>query len=112
VLAENIAALERAPRAEQCAAAAGEPEMLARYAEIGRLLADNPGLAPAEARRVCVDFTKNLLSEMALPRLGQFGTKEADIPAQVALAKKSNGIRQNPVALPDDVLARILRQAL
>jgi alcohol dehydrogenase class IV len=102
VLAENIAALAAQPA----------PNALARYAEIGRLLAGEPQLPTQAALRACVECTKSLVAEFALQGLRHFGLTEADIPAQVALAQKSNSMRQNPTALPAEVLARILRQAL
>jgi alcohol dehydrogenase class IV len=105
VLAANIAALQRAPEGQ---AAAG----LERYATIGRTLAGNASLSPAAALRACVETAQALVAELQIPRLGQFGIGEQDIPELVATAQKANSMRSNPVALPVEVLSEILRQVL
>jgi alcohol dehydrogenase class IV len=85
---------------------------LERYAAVGRALKQNPALEQAAALQACVDVTKALAAELQIPRLGQFGIAESDIPAVVALAQKSSSMRYNPVTLPAEVLAEILRKAL
>jgi len=105
VLAANIGALA-AGDADKSAAS------LERYARVGRALVHNAALNQAEALRACVETTAALVAELHIPRLGQFGMGEKDIPELVAAAQKSNSMRYNPAALSAVTLAGILRQAL
>ena len=97
VIGANVAALRaRSP----------DHPTLGRYATIGRLVGVSPDLDAA--RRVTADLARDL----HVPRLGEFGVTEADVAPMVALAKKASSMRFNPVVLPDDVLAEVLRAAL
>ena len=100
VVAANIAALRQNPAA------------LTRYATIGRTLAENPALPHDEALGVCQSFIRTLVADLQIPRLGQFGLTAKDIPELVASAQKSSSMRYNPVSLPAEVLAEIVRLAL
>ena len=105
VVAANIAALQST---EEPKAAAG----LERYTRVGRTLARNAALGQAEALRACVETLKELVSDLHIPRLSQFGLGEKDIPELVAAAQRSNSMRYNPAALSAQTLSEILRQAL
>ena len=85
---------------------------LLRYATIGRLLAGRPDLPDPAAIDACIQFTADLVRDLSIPPLGQFGLKATDVPAMVALARKSSSMRYNPVTLPDDVLASLLADGL
>jgi alcohol dehydrogenase class IV len=85
---------------------------LKRYADVGRAMADDPGLDDEAAIARCIEFTAELLRDLSIPRLGGFGLTETGIPEMVALARKASSMRFNPVALPDDALAGILRKAM
>jgi len=100
VVAANIAALQQNPAA------------LVRYATIGRTLAENPALPLDEALEFCQSFIRTLVADLQIPRLGQFGLTAKDIPELVASAQKSSSMRYNPVSLPAEVLAEIVRLAL
>jgi alcohol dehydrogenase len=90
--------------------APGSPA-LGKYAELGRLLAQVPGLHDAAAcaalLRILADWTQRL----ALPRLAAFGMTSDDIPRVVAHCRGSS-MKTNPVVLSDDELAEILRERL
>ena len=103
VIAANIAAL----RAQSPAHPA-----LKRYAAIGRTLAGKGELTDAEALEQAVQCVRGLAADLHIPPLGQFGVTVKDVPMLVALARKSSSMRYNPVALPEEMLAEILRKAL
>lgn len=53
-----------------------------------------------------------LVSDLKLPRLREFGMTDADVDAMVHLAKRASSMRYNPIPLPDQTLSRILREAV
>jgi alcohol dehydrogenase class IV len=102
VLAANVTALRsQGPR----------HAVLARYAAVGRTV-----LPKAETDDVAigglVDYLNSLVNELRIPPLRQFGLTEQHVPEMVALAKKASSMRYNPVVLPDEALAEVLRQAI
>jgi alcohol dehydrogenase class IV len=99
----NVAALEgRAP---------GSPS-LARYATLGRLVADLPADTPGIAARVALVRTLAAwTAALEVPGLGRYGLDEAGISAVVGDARGSS-MRTNPVVLTDEELAGILRRSL
>ncbi|MCJ7544678.1 MAG: iron-containing alcohol dehydrogenase [Phycisphaerae bacterium] len=103
VMRANVAAL----RAES-----PDPPALARYAAVGRALVDKPHLPDDQAVDGGLEFIQRLAVELSIPGLGTFGLASTDIPAMVALARKSNSMRYNPVKLSPEVLAEVLRQAM
>jgi alcohol dehydrogenase class IV len=78
---------------------------LGQYAEIGRLLISDPGLD--EAADALVAWLATLPGELRLPRLGDVGVGEADIPALVAESRGAS-MRTNPIALADAEIGAIL----
>ncbi len=65
----------------------GQPELLARYARIGRLMANDARMDEAAAIDACHQVTAALARELRIPPLGQFGLKEDNIPRLVGLAQ-------------------------
>jgi alcohol dehydrogenase len=103
ITATNIAALETRD--------AGSP-VLERYATLGRVLAALADSTPArDARRALVATLREWTARLAIPGLGTYGLDEAGIPAIVADARGSS-MKTNPIALTDDELALVLRDAL
>jgi alcohol dehydrogenase class IV len=98
VMEANIAA---------CQAAGGEA-VLGRYAEIGRLLTGDPAAPPVAGPA----WVRQLVHDLAIPRLSAWGLTSADIPAVVAKAKHASSMQGNPVRLGDDTLAAILAGAV
>ena len=82
------------------------------YGEIGRVLANQPHLGDPEAIDVGIRLTQDLLQELRIPALRQFGLGEGDVAAMVGLARKSSSMRYNPVALPEAAMAEVLRKAI
>lgn len=105
LIAANIRALRELPRE------AGGP-VLERYADIGREFPGLESAADVAAIDACMDFTANLLKELHIPPLSQFGMTNADVPEMVALARKASSMRFNPVVLSDADLSRALTDAI
>ncbi len=81
---------------------------LARYADAGRLVAGDPGLADGPARAALVAWLADLTAALGLPRLRDAGVGEGDIAGLVAELRGSS-MRTNPIVLSDDEIAGILR---
>ncbi len=100
--AVNIAALsERLP----------DSPALDKYAAVGRLLADRPALAAAEALEFLISELHAWTDRLALPRLGEYGVSEADLPAIVA-GSRNNSMRSNPIELTDEEVAEVVRRRI
>jgi len=84
---------------------------LAKYAEVGRLLANQRGLDDTAACEALVEVLEQWTVQLKLPGLSHFGISEADIPAIVA-ASHNNSMKTNPVKLEDEEIAAIVRQRL
>ncbi len=81
---------------------------LARYATLGRLLANLPAdTSDPEARAALVAVLTSWTAALRIPRLRTFGLTEDAIPAIVADARGSS-MRTNPIVLTDDELTAVL----
>lgn len=99
VLRANVAALrERDP----------DHPVLVRYTETARLLTGRPD-APVEAG---LDWVSELVEDLQIPRLGQYGLKSADFARVIPAAKRAGSMQGNPIALTDSELSWILEAAL
>ena len=103
VIGANVAALRND--------SAGQP-VLARYGTVGRLLAGRADLPDGTAVEAAVAATAALVQELNIPPLSAYGLTAADVPGLVALARKASSMKFNPVVLPDDALADVLRAAI
>jgi len=103
VISTNFAAL----RAQQV----DHPGLL-RYAAIGKVIADDANLTPTQAIARLHSFTADLLRQLHIPALSNYGLREGDIPKMVELAKQSSSMKYKPVKLSDDALAGILRAGI
>ncbi len=99
----NITALtERAP----------DSPALPKYAQAGRILAGlSSGIRDGAARVALVDTLHDMVESLEVPPLSTFEMAREHIPLIVADSPGSS-MRTNPVALTDDELGDILRQAL
>ncbi|MCW8841546.1 MAG: iron-containing alcohol dehydrogenase, partial [Gammaproteobacteria bacterium] len=84
---------------------------LAKYARVGRLLSGKERLAEREAQEALVEGLERWTEHLTLPRLGQYGITQADIPLIVANAR-GNSMKTNPVELSDEAIAAIIRARL
>ena len=81
---------------------------LARYAVVARTLTGR-GDARAEDG---VAWVRELVAELAIPRLSRFGINDAATAEVVEKARRSNSMKGNPVELDADELAGVLASAL
>jgi alcohol dehydrogenase class IV len=102
VMAANVAALR--------AASSGQPS-LDRYATIGRALTGQSALPEAEAIDAGIRFTLDLVRQLRIPPLADYGLTAERIPELVALGRRASSMRYNPVELSEAALADVLRQA-
>jgi alcohol dehydrogenase class IV len=99
VMAANVAALHDR--------ATGGPA-LRRYEEVARILTGRPDATIADGIR----WVYGLCADLGVPPLGRYGVPAAEIPAVVAETQRAGSTKGNPIALTDDELAEVLRQAL
>jgi alcohol dehydrogenase len=97
-IAINIAALkQRAP----------QHPALAKYADVGRLLAKQQGVDSDTAHRLLCHTLHEWTERLQLPRLGSFGVTAIDIPKIVANCR-GNSMLTNPIVLSDDEVTQIV----
>jgi alcohol dehydrogenase class IV len=104
VIAANVRALRQAGET-------GTPG-LSRYATIGRQFPRSQTASDQDAIDACIRFTADLVRELNIPPVKQFGLRPSDVPAMVALAAKSSSTRFNPVVLSDDSLSTAVIAAI
>jgi alcohol dehydrogenase class IV len=100
-------------RANLRALQAREPHSAAllRYAEVGRLLAEDASLDAAAALRCLVDTLEQWTQSMDLPRLSAYSIQPVDIPRVVANCR-GNSMKTNPIVLTDAEVTAILEARL
>lgn len=84
---------------------------LAKYAEVGRLLAGQQALSEEEAHAHLLDLLSRWTERLGLPRLSRYGMTEADVPRVVANSRGTS-MKTNPVVLTDEEVALMLRTRL
>lgn len=98
----NIAALKaRAP----------DHRALAKYAEVGRLLAGDDALDDETARAALVALLADWSERLELPRLHRYGIGREDFPLIVANSRGSS-MQTNPIVLEDGEIEAILADRL
>lgn len=98
----NIRALrERAPQSPA----------LRKYADVGRLLTNDPTLSDSEAGDKLIDLLRDWTRRLNLPRLAGFGVGEADI-GRVVAGSRGGSMRTNPLVIEDAELAELVRARL
>ncbi len=84
---------------------------LAKYAKVGRLLLGDLRLHDQAACHALVSQLQMWAERMLLPRLGEYGIGEEDIPQIVANAR-GNSMKTNPVVLTDEEIGKIVHRRL
>lgn len=84
---------------------------LAKYAQVGRLLAENPMLDDISARTALVKLLADWSETLELPRLHCYGITAADFPRIVANSR-GNSMLTNPIVLTDEEIQAILVKRL
>jgi len=59
-----------------------------------------------------VNWVRELIGELQIPRLGTYGVKSEHVEKLVGLATQSSSIKANPIKLTPEELAEALQQAL
>ncbi len=90
---------------------AADHPLLEKYRALGRQLTGRTDLQKNEAIEAGVRFLEDLVDQLDIPRLSDFGLQPEGFAPLIALARRSSSMRYNPVTLPDTVLEEILRQA-
>lgn len=84
---------------------------LAKYAQVGRLLLGDRRLHDQAACHALVSQLQMWAERMSIPRLGEFGIGEEDVPLIVANAR-GNSMKTNPIVLSDEEIAKIVARRL
>jgi alcohol dehydrogenase len=80
---------------------------LLKYAQAGRMLAQDIHLSDEEARHRLVDILNDWTTQMQLPRLSELGVRAAEIPKIVSNSRGSS-MKTNPIVLTDEEIGEIL----
>ena len=86
----------------------GDEDLLARFAEIARLLTGDTAAKPEDGAA----WVRSLVKDLAIPPLSSYGLTPAALPELVEKAKAASSMKGNPVALADDTLTAILSDAV
>lgn len=105
--------LAAATRANIAAMEARDPAnaALVKYARVGRLLQGMKHMDDAAAHNALLHSLTEWTERMHLPRLGEFGVAETDLPRIIANCRGSS-MKTNPVALSDAEVDAVLRTRL
>jgi len=81
---------------------------LRKYADTGRLLADDVSLGDQAALSGLLEILEGWCVRLEMRRLGEYGVREADIPRIVA-GSRGNSMQTNPIVLTDEEIADLIR---
>ncbi|MBN2716316.1 MAG: iron-containing alcohol dehydrogenase [Deltaproteobacteria bacterium] len=90
------------------AAVSNIPKMHARFARVAEWLTGNPGCSVEDG----IQWLDELCTNLNLRGLSSYGVTEGDLDKIVTAAKRASSMKGNPVVLSDNVLKRILEQAM
>ena len=79
-----------------------------RYEEVARALTNHANADAFEG----VAALHQLVEDLKVPRLGDYGVREADVSSVVAQAQRASSMQGNPVVLTAEELGAVLRAAL
>ncbi len=79
-----------------------------KYDELAKILTGNEKAISSDA----AIWASELVAELQIPPLSEFGLTEENFPVLVAKAKVSSSMKGNPVKLTDEQLFRILQRSL
>ncbi len=84
---------------------------LAKYAQVGRMLSDQPDVDDNTARTLLITQLAEWNYRLQLPRLSVYGISKSDFPLIVANSRGSS-MQTNPILLTDSEIYAILAQRL
>ncbi len=99
VVRVNVAALQKREP---------ESEVLLRYAEAAQILTGDPTATVEKGSA----WLENLLNELNIPSLRDYGITEHGVPEIVARSIAASSMKANPILLTEDELAGILKESL
>jgi alcohol dehydrogenase class IV len=85
-----------------------QPELLARFDELGRLLTGDLSAGADEG----VQFVRQLCQDLSVPGLAAYGMRESDVPGLVGKARVASSMKGNPLVLSDEDLRSIALASL
>jgi alcohol dehydrogenase class IV len=85
-----------------------EHPSLKRYEEIAEIVT---GDQTASAKD-CIAWTKQLVADLKIPRLSDYGMRAAQFPEVIEKTLKASSFKGNPIPLSENELRQILQQAL
>lgn len=83
-------------------------DVLARFAEVARLLTGNPAALAADS----VEWVRDLCIELKIPGLGNYGICETDVAQLCQKAEQASSMKGNPISLTPLELAEIVGRAI
>jgi len=86
----------------------GETDVVARYGTIACVLTGLNDAAPEAG----IEWARELVETLAIPRLSAHGLSSADFPSLIARSRAASSMKGNPVELDHDQLQAILERAL
>ena len=81
---------------------------LTRYKTVSEIVTGESAATPADG----VAWIHKLCEDLSVPRLSEFGITPDDFPTLVAKSQRSSSMKGNPIALTEDELTAILKQAV
>jgi alcohol dehydrogenase class IV len=81
---------------------------LVRYEGVARIITGNPQAKCEDG----VEWVRQLVGELSIPKLGTYGIQEKGIEEIVQRAEKASSMKANPIILTADELAGVMRAAL
>lgn len=90
------------------AKALGLGEVVERYREIARIFSGDSRALPEAG----VEWVKNLVEELSIPRLAAYGLERGAFPELVGRAQAASSMKGNPVTLAPEEITKILELSL
>ncbi|MDH5778832.1 MAG: iron-containing alcohol dehydrogenase, partial [Gammaproteobacteria bacterium] len=84
---------------------------LAKYAEMGRVLAQSPGLEETEAQQALISLLHQWTEQMQLARLSSYGVKQDELD-HVVQHSRGSSMKTNPIVLTDAEIKSLLESRL
>ncbi len=85
-----------------------QSETQGRFVEVARLLTGNPYAAGQDG----ADWLSNLVRDLKIPRLSDYGIPREEFPLIIEKAQKASSMKANPISLTVEELTQILTAAL
>jgi len=108
VICGRLLPLVMAANARALQARAADPQALARFDEVARILTGRDTARASDG----ILWIQDICEEFRLPGLSTYGLSRDDLPAVVARARRASSMKGNPIELHDEELIEVLEKAL